>query len=174
MAMAETNTPDSWERTEQHLVFQLAGEEYGFSVLKIQEIVQWVELTRVPRVPGFISGVMNLRGKVVPVIDLHLRFGLPPSPVTPRTCVIVLQVQRETGPLVVGVVADEVMDVADVPAEQIKPAPELGARINTEFIAGIVHIEERAILLLDAEKVLDNRDWMFVEKVLEEKEQAHE
>ncbi|MBI5819606.1 MAG: purine-binding chemotaxis protein CheW [Verrucomicrobia bacterium] len=174
MAIVETHVPASWKQTEQHLVFRLAGEEYGFSVLKIEEIVQWVELTRVPRVPSFILGVMNLRGKVVPVIDLHLRFGLPPSPVTERTCVIVLQVQRETGPLVIGVVADDVMEVVDVPAEQIKPPPEFGARVSTEFIAGIVQAEGRSILLLDAERVLDNRDWMFVEKVLEEKEQAHE
>lgn len=174
MAIVETNVPASWKHAEQHLVFRLVGEEYGFSVLKIEEIVQWVELTRVPRVPNFILGVMNLRGRVVPVIDLHLRFGLPPSPVTERTCVIALQVQRETGPLVIGVVADDVMEVVDVPPEQIKPPPEFGARVNTEFIAGIAQAGGRSVLLLDAERVLDNRDWMFVEKVLEEKEQAHE
>ncbi|MCX6899570.1 MAG: chemotaxis protein CheW [Verrucomicrobia bacterium] len=174
MAIVETNVPASQKRTGKHLVFRLAGEEYGFPILKIQEIVQWLELTRVPRVPDFILGVMNLRGKVVPVIDLHVRFGLPPAPVTPRTCVIVLQVQRETGLLVSGVVADDVMEVVDVPVEQIESPPEFGARVSTEFIAGIVQIENRVILLLNAEKVLDSRDWTFVEKVLEEKDQAHE
>ncbi|MFA7005416.1 MAG: chemotaxis protein CheW, partial [Verrucomicrobiia bacterium] len=80
MAIIETHVTSSSQRTGKHLVFRLAGEEYGFPVLKVQEIVQWTELTRVPRVPDFILGVINLRGKVVPVIDLHVRFGLPPAP----------------------------------------------------------------------------------------------
>lgn len=174
MAIVETQTATSWQRTGKHLVFRLEGEEYGFPVLRVQEIVRWTELTRVPRVPEFILGVINLRGRVVPVIDLHARFGLPPAPVTPRTCVIVLQVPRESGVLVSGVVADDVLEVLDVPAEQIGPPPEFGSRVNTAFIAGIVQAEGRVILLLNAEKILDNRDWVFVEKVLEEKEQAHE
>lgn len=174
MAIVETHETSSSQRTGKHLVFRLAGEEYGFPVLKVQEIVQWTELTRVPRVPDFILGVINLRGKVVPVIDLHVRFGLPPAPVTPRTCVVVLQVPRESGLLVSGVVADDVLEVLDVPAEQVGPPPEFGARVNTEFIAGIVQAESRVILLLNAEKILDSRDWTFVEKVSEEKEQAHE
>ncbi|MCX6907599.1 MAG: chemotaxis protein CheW [Verrucomicrobia bacterium] len=172
--MTETTAPPTWKRTGKHLSFRLAGEEYGFPVLKVQEIVQWMELTRVPRVPEFILGVMNLRGKVVPVLDLHVRFGLPPAPVTTRTCVIVLEVPRETGLMVCGVVADDVTEVLDISAEQIEPPPEFGARVNTEFIAGIVRVESRVILLLNADRVLDNRDWTFVDKVLEEKEQAHE
>ena len=169
MAIVETNAPASWRRTGKHLVFRLEGEEYGFPILRVQEIVQWMELTRVPRVPDFILGVINLRGKVVPVIDLHARFGLPPAPVTSRTCIVVLQVPRETGMLVSGVVADDVTEVLDVPAEQIEPPPEFGARVNTEFIAGIVRAEGRVILLLNTEKILDNRDWTFVEKALEDK-----
>lgn len=174
MAMAETIAPTTWKRTGKYLSFRLAGEEYGFSVLKILEIVQWMELTHVPRVPEFVLGVMNLRGKVVPVLDLHARFGLPLAPVTARTCVIVLEVPRETGLMVCGVVADDVTEVLDISAEQIEPPPEFGARVNTEFIAGIVRVESRVILLLNADRVLDNRDWTFVDKILEEKEQAHE
>jgi purine-binding chemotaxis protein CheW len=174
MAIVETQTAGPWQGTGKHLVFRLEGEEYGFPVLKVQEIVRWTEVTRVPRVPEFILGVINLRGRVVPVIDLHARFGLPPAPVTPRTCVIVLQVAREGGLLMSGVVADDVLEVLDVPAEQIGPPPEFGGRVHTEFIAGIVQAEGRVILLLSAEKILDNRDWKFVEKVVEEKEQAHE
>jgi purine-binding chemotaxis protein CheW len=174
MAIVESQAASVWKRAGKHLAFRLAGEEYAFPVLKVQEIVQWAALTRVPRVPEFILGVMNLRGRVVPVIDLHVRFGLPPAPVTSRTCVIVLQVAREMGALVSGVVADDVLEVLDVPAGQIEPAPEFGARVSTEFITGIVRAEKRVILLLNADKVLDSRDWTFVEKVLEEKDKAHE
>ncbi len=174
MAIVETNAASTWKRTGKHLAFRLAGEEYAFPILKVQEIVQWMEVTRVPRVPNFILGVINLRGKVVPVIDLHARFGLPSAPVTPRTCIVVLQVPRETGPLVSGIVADEVTEVVDVSAEQIGPPPEFEMRVDTAFIAGIVQTGSRVILLLNAEKILDNRGWTYVEKVLEEKEQVHE
>ncbi len=173
-ALTETQGTTVWRRPGKYLVFRLGGEDYGFPVLKVQEIIQWMEVTRVPRMPDFVRGVINLRGKIVPVIDLHARFGLPPASVTARTCVIVLQVQRETGLLVTGVVVDEVTEVAEMPAENIQPPPEFGARVSTAFIAGVGRAGGQVILLLNVEKILDHREWTSVEKVLGEKEQAHE
>ena len=172
MATALTETQEStvWRRPGKYLVFRLGGEDYGFPAHKVQVIIQWMEVTRVPRMPDFVRGVVNLRGKIVPVIDLHARFGLPPASVTPRTCIVVLQVQRETGLLVAGVVVDEVTDVPEMPAENIQPPPEFGARVNTAFIAGVGRAGGQMILLLNAEKILDHREWTSVEKVLGEKE----
>ena len=87
------------ERVEKYLTFRLAGEEYGIGILGVQEIVSWMEITRIPRTPEFIRGVINLRGRVIPVLDLRVRFGLPPQAQTPRTCIVVLQVRREAGRL---------------------------------------------------------------------------
>ena len=156
------------------MFFRLDGEDYGFPVLKVQEIIQWTVVTRVPRMPDFVRGVINLRGKVVPVIDLHARFGLPPVSVTPHTCIVVLQVQRETGLLLSGVVVDEATEVVEIPAEDILPPPEFGSRVNTAFIAGVGRAGGQGILLLNADKILDHREWTSVEKVLGEKEQFHE
>ena len=173
-ALTETQGTTAWRRPGKHLFFRLDGEDYGFPVFKVQEIIQWTVVTRVPRMPDFVRGVINLRGKVVPVIDLHARFGLPPVSVTPHTCIVVLQVQRETGLLLSGVVVDEATEVVEIPAEDILPPPEFGSRVNTAFIAGVGRAGGQGILLLNADKILDHREWTSVEKVLGEKEQSHE
>ena len=162
------------KRTGKYLIFRLDGEDYGFPVLRVQEIIQLMVMTRVPRMPDFIRGVINLRGKVVPVIDLHARFGLPPVPVTSHTSIVVLQVQRETGLLLSGVIVDEAMEVTEISAEDIQPPPEFGARISTAFIAGVGRVNGQGMLLLNVDKILDQREWRSVENVLGEKEQAHE
>lgn len=173
-ALTEIQATPPGKRAGKYLVFRLDGEDYAFPVLRVQEIIRWTVVTRVPRMPDFVRGVINLRGKVVPVIDLHARFGLAPVAVTPRTCIIVLQVQRDTGLLLSGVVVDEATEVAEVAPEEILPPPEFGSRISTAFIAGVGRVSGQGILLLNVDKILDHREWTSVEKVLVEKEQVHE
>ena len=174
MAIVETNTAGGGSEA-RYLIFRLAGEEYGVPVLKVQEIIQWVEVTRVPRVPEFIRGVVNLRGRVIPVLDLRTRFGLPPEGPSARTCMVVLQIRREGGLMPAAAIVDEVIEVIDLPPSSIVPPPDLGTRVETSFIAGIGQAGRRVILILNVEKILDNRDWAAVEGVANvRKEQEHE
>ncbi len=155
----------------RQLVFRLADEEFGFPVLKVQEIIQWIDVTRVPRTPPFVRGVINLRGRVVPVIDLRQRFGLPPQAPTPRTCIVVLQAPKEAGVVTAGAVVDEVLEVLDLPPESIAPPPELGEGVDNAFITGIGQAAKRVIMLLNVEKLLDKREWKsLTERPNEEKE----
>lgn len=174
MAVMETKTAGG-ELATKFLVFRLDGQEFGVPVIKVQEIVQWLEVTRVPRMPAFVRGVVNLRSRVVPVIDLRQRFGLTPEPPTPRTCIVVLQVPRETGPMVAGAVVDEVVEMLDLAPESIAPPPEMGAGTELAFIAGIGQVAHRMIMVLNVEKILDNREWTAMEKVSTVgREQSHE
>jgi len=163
MALLETRQ-DAAQQTAKYLAFRLDGEEYGFPVLAVQEIIQWTDVTRVPRLPAFIQGVINLRGKVVPVLNLRRRFELPALAETPRTCIVVLQLQQEHGRLLCGIVVDAVTEVVDIAAERIEPAPEFGAHLDTAFIAGIGQVGQRVLILLDVERILDRRDWSAVEQ----------
>jgi chemotaxis signal transduction protein len=163
MALLETRN-NAAAPAAKYLTFQLAGEEYGLPVLAVQEIIQWTEVTRVPRVPAFIQGVINLRGKVIPVLNLRQRFGLPEQAATPRTCIVVLQVQQAGGLLLCGAVVDTVTEVVDIPEEHLAKPPELGARVDTAFIAGLGQVGPRVIILLDVERILDRRDWSAVEQ----------
>ncbi len=158
------------ERVEKYLTFRLAGEEYGIGILGVQEIVSWMEITRIPRTPEFIRGVINLRGRVIPVLDLRVRFGLPPQAQTPRTCIVVLQVRREAGRVTVGAIVDEVTEVLDLAASQVEPVPELGLAVDTAFLSGIGKAGSRVIILLDVERALAAREWLSVEQVVHHNE----
>ncbi len=176
MALVETRNGVA-QQTEKYLSFQLAGEEYGFPILAVQEIIQWTDVTRVPRTPAFIQGVINLRGKVIPVLNLRQRFGLGAQAATARTCIVVLQLEQEQGRLLCGAVVDTVTDVVDLATGHIEKAPEFGASVDTAFIAGIGQFASRVIILLDVERILDRRDWTAVEQAASaatEKEQSHE
>lgn len=164
MAVVDTKVAGDGVNTK-HLIFRLDGEEFGIPVLKVQEIVQWLEVTRIPRMPEFVCGVVNLRSRVVPVIDLRRRFGLSPQSPTPHTCIIVLQVPREGGAMTAGVVVDEVVEMFDIPPESIAPPPEMGTAGELAFIAGIGQVARRVMMVLNVEKILDNREWVSVEKV---------
>lgn len=163
MALVETRR-EAAQQTAKYLAFQLAGEEYGFSVLAVQEIIQWTDVTRVPRLPAFIQGVINLRGKVVPVLNLRRRFELPEQEATKRTCIVVLQIQQEHGRLLCGAVVDAVTEVVDIATERIEKAPEFGTNVDTSFIAGIGQLGPRVLMLLDVERILDRRDWSAMEQ----------
>lgn len=150
----------------QYLTFILAGESYGIDILKVQEIRGWVPVTKVPNAPSFVRGVMNLRGAIVPVIDLRLRFGLESVEYTKTTVVIVVTVRSEQGGRIVGMVVDGVSDVLNINnASEIKDPPDFGTAVNTEFISGLVTIEAGMVMLLDVDRLLSIEEMFAVEAV---------
>ena len=143
------------ENLMQFLSFTLGDEEYGIDILSVQEIRSWEPVSRIPNVPSYEKGVVNLRGAIVPIIDLRERFGLGHLDYTPLTVVVVLQVETEMGQnRVMGVVVDSVSDVIDVNKKTIQNAPNFGTKVSTEFINGLASVKERMVMLLDVEKLL--------------------
>lgn len=134
----------------QQLTFILAGEEYGIDILSVREIRAWSKLTRIPQTPAYVLGVLNLRGAIVPVIDLRLRFGLPREGYDSNTVTVVAAV----GDRLFGVVADSVADVFNAYEDRIKPVPDLGAVVDTRFLKGLAGDGERMIMLLDLERLM--------------------
>ncbi len=143
------------ENLVQFLSFTLGDEEYGVDILRVQEIRSWEPVSRIPNVPVYEKGVVNLRGAIVPIIDLRERFGLGHKAYTPLTVVVVLQVESDEGKnRVMGVVVDSVSDVIDVDKKTIQGAPNFGTKVSTEFINGLASVNERMVMLLDVEKLL--------------------
>ena len=142
----------------KYLTFKLDAEEFGLEILKVQEIIKMMEVTKVPRTPEFVRGVINLRGKVIPIVDLRLKFGMEGKVNTDKTCVIVVQVRRRAGTVVMGIIVDEVSEVLDVAGEQIEPAPEFGGAVDTSFILGMGKIGGRVVTLMDVDRVLSGED----------------
>lgn len=154
------------EKAGKYLTFDLASEEYGIEILKVQEIIGLMPVTRVPRTPEFIRGVINLRGKVISVVDLRLKFGLDAKEDTRRTSIIVVQVKRAGGHQVtIGLIVDDVYEVIDIAAEAIEPTPEFGANIDTNFILGVGKINQKVVMLLDVDKVLSGGEVGLVDQV---------
>lgn len=143
----------------KYMTFQLAHEVYGLEILAVREIIGLMEITRVPRVPEFIRGVINLRGRVIPVVDLRIKFGMEPVEATEQTVIIVVQCQVGGRPLTMGVLVDLVLEVLSIDADRIEPPPDLGAAsIEGQFIRGVGKAGERVIFLLDIAKVLTGAD----------------
>lgn len=138
----------------KHLTFELDGEVYGIGILKVQEIIGMMNVTKVPRTPDFVRGVINLRGKVIPVVDLRLKFGMEGREDTERTCIIVVQVERENVQVVMGVLVDEVSEVLDVSADQVEPPPSFGTSVDTAFLRGMAKIGDKVVMMLDVDHVL--------------------
>ncbi|KQU71623.1 MULTISPECIES: chemotaxis protein CheW [unclassified Rhizobacter] len=142
----------------QYLTFMLAGEMFAIGILAIKEIIEYHSLTEVPMMPDCVRGVINLRGAVVPVMDLLARFGRPPSPVTKRTCIVIVEVESEGERQVIGVVVDAVNEVLDIDLADIEPAPAFGARIRTDFIHGMGKVRGKFVILLNVDHVLSLDD----------------
>ncbi len=138
----------------KYLTFQLGPEVYGLEILKVQEIIGLMHVTHVPRTPKFVRGVINLRGKVLPVIDLRSKFGMEEIEDTSQTCIIVLQVATDDNSVIMGVLVDSVSEVVDINASQLEPAPNFGGSIDTAFILAIGKIADKVVILLDVDKVL--------------------
>ena len=134
----------------KYLTFALADEQYGIGLLKVREVVAMMDITAVPRVPDFIRGIINLRGQVIPVIDLRARFAMPAAERTPKTCIVVAYV----GEMEIGLVVDHVLEVLELSEGQVDEPPSLGAGVDTRFILGIGKANDAITILLDIEKVL--------------------
>ena len=162
--MTQSNTPAETGRTAlsalagKYLTFKLDVEEFGLEILKVQEIIKMMDITRVPRTPAFVRGVINLRGKVIPVVDLRLKFDMEVKANTDKTCVIVVTVRRSSGSVVMGIIVDEVSEVLDVAGSSIEPAPEFGGAVDTSFILGMGKVGERVVTLMDVDRVLSGED----------------
>jgi purine-binding chemotaxis protein CheW len=143
----------------KYMTFKLAREEYALEILKVREIIGLMEITHVPRTEEFVRGVINLRGRVIPVIDLRLKFGMERVVATDQTVIIVVQVLTGSGQeLTMGILVDEVVEVLDIAAAQIEPPPDFGSAIRTEFILGVGKAEKRVIFLLDIGRVLSGEE----------------
>lgn len=140
--------------SQQYLVFTLGDEAFAIDILRIREILEFGQMTTVPLMPASVRGVINLRGAVVPVVDLLARFGRGGATVARRTCVVILEVGSGEDQQVIGVMVDAVNEVIDIPATDIEPAPTFGARIRTDFIAGMGRVNGQFVIILDADRVL--------------------
>lgn len=138
----------------KYLTFALAQEEYGVPVLKVREIIKMMDITGVPQVPAHIKGVINLRGKVIPIVDLRLKFGLPTQDYTERTCIIVAEVEVCGRRLMLGMIVDWVSEVLNIAADEIEPTPDFGERLDTEYMHGVAKIKGTVKILLDLDRVL--------------------
>lgn len=143
---------------QQYLTFLLGGEVFAIGILVIKEIIEYGNVTVVPMMPGFVRGVINLRGSVVPVIDLAARFGRKPVQQTRRTCIVIIEVEADGERQDVGVVVDAVNAVIEIAGDQIEPAPAFGARIRSDFIHGMGKVADKFIIILNADKVLSMDD----------------
>lgn len=145
--------------TQQYLTFLLDGEEYGVDILRVQEIKGWDNATPIPNTPDYIRGVLNLRGTIVPIIDLRLRFGLQPLEYGPTTVVIVLRVMSpDENSRIMGIVVDAVSDVYNMPDENIKPSPDFGSAVDTAFVKGLATVDEKLVIILDIDHMLNSRE----------------
>lgn len=142
------------DKAGKYLTFALGPEEYGLEILKVREIIGHMSITAVPQTPEYVEGVINLRGQVIPVVDIRTLFGMEPKEITDETCIIVVEVKRGSRTFSTGVVVDQVSEVLDIKGECIEEAPHLGASVNTDFIMGMGKVNDAVKILLDIDKVL--------------------
>lgn len=157
----------------QYLTFYVAGEEYAVTILKVTEIIECVSLTHVPGTPSWIRGVLNLRGAVVPVVDLAVKFGLAPTLLTRRTCVVMVEIEHDAERLVLGVMADSVHQVVELGSDQIQPPPSFGPKVRVDCIEGMGSNGDTFVVLLDIDRVLSSSE-ILAASVVEDGAEAEE
>jgi purine-binding chemotaxis protein CheW len=138
----------------KYLTFAIGDEEYGVPVLKVREIIKMMDITLVPQVPAHVKGVINLRGKVIPVVDLRLKFGFSEQAYTERTCIIVIEVALAVGSVMMGIVVDAVSEVLNIALDEIEQTPEFGERVTTDYMKGMAKVKGKVKILLDLDRVL--------------------
>lgn len=143
----------------KYLTFALSSEEYGLEIMKVREIIGFIDVTSVPQTPDYVKGVINLRGQVIPVVDLRAKFGMETVNVTDATCIIVVEINKCNSSINTGIVVDHVSEVLDVASENIEDPPTFGSGMNTDFILGMGKIGDAVKILLDIDKVLVNDDF---------------
>jgi len=151
----------------QFLSFTLGDDDYGIDILRVQEIRGWEEVRKIPHTPEYIKGVVNLRSVVVPIIDMRIRFGQEKYDYNPTTVIIVISVIYNENSHLLGIVVDSVSDVIDIDNSQIKPPPALGTNVNTEFMSGMFMVDERMIIVLDSDKLIDPDEIIAIENIVE-------
>ncbi|HSW00944.1 MAG TPA: chemotaxis protein CheW [Sedimentisphaerales bacterium] len=142
------------EKEGKYLTFALAHEEYGLEILKVQEIIGYMNVTAIPQTPSYVKGVINLRGQVIPVVDLRAKFGMEAVGITDETCLIVVEITRTDRKFSTGIIVDRVQEVLDIAGKDIEEAPEFGASVDTDFILGMGKIGDKVKILLDIDRVL--------------------
>lgn len=147
---------------DQYLTFIISQEEYGVDILRVQEIKGWSKTTPIPNTPDYIKGVMNLRGAIVPIIDLRERFGLPPLEYGPMTVVIVVSVSCEQRERLMGIVVDAVSDVYNVKPNDLLPAPDLGGKLRSEFVKGLATVDEKLMIVIEIDSLLNSDELSLV------------
>lgn len=158
--MIDTNTIS----IQQYVTFRLGDELFGFEVTRTREILNLAPITKVPQSPEYLLGVINLRGQVVPVIDMRLKLGLSASDETEETCIIVVEVHIDGEMIVVGALADAVREVQDIRTDQVEPPPRLGTSLKTEFITGMGKFDEQFMILLNLDRIFNNEELAFVQE----------
>ena len=146
------------EREGKYLTFILADEEYGIGILKIKEIIGMLPITSVPQTPAFVKGVINLRGKVIPVLDLRLRFDMEEIEYTERTCIIVVEIEGQVGTVQIGIVVDAVSEVLNIHGEEIEDTPTFGTKLDTGYILGMAKMDGSVKILLDIDGILSGEE----------------
>lgn len=150
----------------KYLTFSLAGEEYGIAILKVKEIIGMMPVTPVPQAPRFVKGVINLRGRVIPVTDFRLKFGMEEKEYTERTCIIVVEIAGREGTIMMGLVVDSVSEVLNIKGEDIEETPAFGTRVKTDYILGMAKMEGGVKILLDIDKVMNDEEIALIEQAM--------
>jgi len=146
------------DKEGKYLTFALGAEEYGLEILKVREIIGYIDVTAVPQTPSHVKGVINLRGQVIPVVDLRAKFGMATTDVTDETCIIVVEITQNSRKFNTGIVVDRVQEVLDISGQDIEEAPQFGASVDTNFILGMGKIGDKVKILLDIDRVLAGSD----------------
>lgn len=157
--MNKEETPE----IHQYLTFKLDDEVFALTIAKVREVLDFTEITRVPKTPDYMGGVINVRGGVVPVIDLRVKFGMAPTPRTVNTCIIIVEVVMDHDTTVLGVLADQVEEVLEIDPQSIEAAPKIGTRLRNEFIQGMGKRDEQFIIILDIDKVFSGEELSVVQ-----------
>ncbi len=169
--MAET-VAEAVAETAQYLTFKLEDEIYATNISQVREVLEFSKVTKVPRTPDFMRGVINLRGHVVPVMDLKLRFGMNRTEKTVNTCIVIVEVAMDGDSMVIGALADSVQEVIEMDTSVIEPPPKIGTKLNTEFIRGMGKRDEQFIIILDIDKVFSSENLGAVRASMSEPDKA--
>ena len=157
---------------KQYLTFLLANEEYAIGILKVKEIIEYDTVTTVPKTPKWVRGVINLRGAVVPVVDLAIKFGLELKPVTKTTCIVIVETQFESQNTTIGILVDAVSQVMELAIEDLQPVPEFGTRVKVDYLLGMAQLGKKFALLLDVDKVLSTDELLHLNGVASSAEEG--
>ena len=159
---AADKTTQVSNRDGKYLTFVLSREHYGLEIMKVREIIGMMDITAIPQTPLFVKGLINLRGKVIPVLDLRIKFGLEEKVYSERTAIIVVEIVSNSGPVQMGIVVDTVSEVMNISQNNIEPVPNFGTKLRTEYIMGMAKVKGKVVILLDMDVVMTDEELTLV------------